>query len=228
MAADCSSGGGATPASVCACIFFAELAPTLPVPSLSRVKLPLSVAPPTVSNSSARDGAPTAMTRVIKEASLDAAFGAARAGSSTRKASGAVKSPATVAPSASTVSFVVVTEMVDFEPAPDARSGARAGDGVALPGALGLVVEGSAIEGSSRVERTYTKRTPESSEGANSLQTKLLDGIEASSLSRIRHRALRRSPGAPFAQAPNPSLFAGEIHARRASGHLAGDPAVSS
>ena len=218
-AAVCSSGGGATPESVCACIFLEELAPTLPVPSLSRLKVPLSVAPPTISKSSARDGVPTGITRVINEASLGPVLAAAGAGSSTRSAAGAVKSPATVAPRASTASLVVVTETVAFRPAPGAPSCTRAGDDVALTGALGLVVEGSAIEGASRVERTYRKRTPESCKGANSLQMKLRDGLEASGLSRITRHVPRRSPATRVVRGPNPSPFAAETLARHASKH---------
>jgi len=148
-AAACSSGGGASPASVCACILLdGEL--TLAVPSLS---LAISVAAPTFRNSSDRDGVPTGITRVMTEPSLPEGFAAAGA-ESTRSAGGAVKSPDTVAPSSSTSSFVDVTETVELRFEPDVPSGPRAGDGIALPGALGLVVDGSAIEGASRVERT--------------------------------------------------------------------------
>jgi hypothetical protein len=96
---------------------------------------------------------PTAITRVMTEPSLPELF-AAGAGS-TRNAGGAVKSPETVAPSSSTSSFEPATDTVEFMSEPDVPLGARgAGDGVAAPGALGLVVEESAIKGASRVERT--------------------------------------------------------------------------
>lgn len=89
----------------------------------------------------------------MTEPSLPELF-AAGAGS-TRSAGGAVKSPETVAPSASTSSFELATGTVEFMSEPDGPLGARDGvDGVAVPGALGLVVEESAIKGASRVERT--------------------------------------------------------------------------
>lgn len=149
-AAALSSGGGARPDNVCACILLdGEL--TLLVPSLS-IAIEISVSAPTFRNSSDRDGVPTGITRVITEPSLGAGFAAVA--DSTRSSGGAVKSPDTVAPRASTSSFDGVTEAVEPIVESDVRSGPRAGGGVALPGALGLVVDGSAIEGASRVERT--------------------------------------------------------------------------
>lgn len=141
-AAAASSGGGASPASVCACILFdGEL--TLLVPSLSLVN-DASVAAPTFRNSSERAGVPTAITRVMTEPSLLPTF-TAGAGS-TRSAGGAVKSPETVAPSSSTSSFEPAMDTVEFMFEPDVPLGARVGNGVAVPGALGLVVEESAIK----------------------------------------------------------------------------------
>lgn len=150
-AAAISSGGGARPASVCACILLeGEL--TLLVPSASPSS-DTSVAAPTFRNSSDRAGVPTAITRVITEPSPPDGFGADGAGS-TRSAGGAVKSPETVAPSASTSSAELPTDTVEFMFEPDAPLCALAGDGFALPGALGLVVEESAIKRASSVERT--------------------------------------------------------------------------
>lgn len=63
---------------------------------------------------------------------------------SSARGGGAVNSPATVAPSSSTSSLTgpAVFAVLD----PDVPPGACADDSAALTGALGLVVEGSAIE----------------------------------------------------------------------------------
>jgi hypothetical protein len=120
-----------SPASVCACIFF-EIELTLAVPSLSFVNKPPSVGPPTVSSSSERDGVPTEITRETSD------------GSPATTLAAAPNSPATVSPSSSTSALGLVAAFDELEP--DVPPVTCAGDGAALTGALGLVVEGSAIE----------------------------------------------------------------------------------
>lgn len=133
-----SSGGGASPASVCACAFLKPVGSPLEVGAGS-------VAPPTMTASSACVGVPTGMTRVIDGASLVRAD-AASARMSALVAAGEVRPPATVAPSSSTESLVDAIDTVEPKLGPGAPSFARAGVEVALWGALGLVVDCSAIE----------------------------------------------------------------------------------
>lgn len=133
-------GGGATPDSVCACSFFNADEVTLDVPSLSFANVAGAVGAPIIFASSIRDGVPTEITREMIDASpaiCSVFWGGA----------GVAKSPATVAPSSSTASFVAATATVApaLVPGPLLRAGAGAGVGAALMGALGLVVEESAI-----------------------------------------------------------------------------------
>lgn len=158
-----------------------------------------------------RDGVPTGITREMTGASPAGAFAGLAAGSSARSAVGAANPPATVAPSSSTASFGT-TEIVVLKLGPDDPSRARAGDGVALTGAFGLVVEGSAIMGASRVERTYRQRTPERFGRANSLQRRMVDDV--------RVAGVQRESRIPFRfNGPKDALRQGQIARRSAKEH---------